>query len=84
MEAVLVALLAAAPAAFVTWLIAARRLSGTVKSSEAADLWKESASIREWSRARIDALEKENHELRERIAVLEMRLSQVDGIDASE
>ena len=47
------------------WLVKARQLSGRIATSEAEDLWAESAAIRadcwkqlELARARIEALEK--------------------------
>lgn len=75
------------------YLVAARRFSGKIGSSEAADLWKESASIREWSKARIESLERENGHLYtvidkmrserekdlQRIASLETRLNIYEG-----
>lgn len=39
------------------YLVAARRFSGKVETTEAKDLWKEAGRIREWSSARITALE---------------------------
>lgn len=40
----------------VTYLIAARRLSGKIGSSDATELWQESRSIRDWSKAQIEML----------------------------
>lgn len=39
-----------------TYLIAARRLSGKIGSSEASELWQESRSMRDWSQAQIESL----------------------------
>lgn len=68
------------------YLLAVRRFSGRIESTEASELWQESRSIRDWSKARIDALEQENDRLhehlasaRERIAKLEARLGQMEG-----
>jgi hypothetical protein len=54
-----------------SYIIAARRFSGKIETTEAKDLWAESKAIRDWSRERIEALEarvllleKENRELR--------------------
>jgi hypothetical protein len=47
----------------VTWLLAMRRFSGKIETTEARDLWAESASIREWSRQRIEALERRVNDL---------------------
>jgi len=57
----------------VTYLLAARRLSGRVGSSEASELWAESRSIREWSQARIEALNVEVEVLRTRIGLVEQQ-----------
>jgi hypothetical protein len=69
-----VALVAALAAPVVTYLVAARRFSGKIETTEAADLWKESRDIRKWSRDRIELLEsrvqyleEENEELRRRL-----------------
>lgn len=70
----IVALIAALAAPIATYIVAARRFSGKVETTEAADLWKESRDIRKWSRERIEQLERrvthleeENEELRERL-----------------
>jgi regulator of replication initiation timing len=55
--ALLVALLGVIFAPLLTYVVAARRFSGEISHSEATDLWKESASIREDYRQRIDTLE---------------------------
>jgi hypothetical protein len=72
-----------------TYVVSARRFGGEVGSSEAKDLWAESRSIRDWSATRIDALERENKDLREgrmqdreRIALLEAKLEQITGENA--
>lgn len=39
-----------------TYLVAARRLSGKIGSSEASELWQESRSMRDWSQAQIELL----------------------------
>lgn len=39
-----------------TYIVAARKLQGSVKNSEATDLWEESRSIRQWSSERITEL----------------------------
>lgn len=86
-------IVAAVVAAVGAYLAAYRRFSGRIGSSEASELWKESTSIREWSRARIEALERENEHCREmvdklreermhdleRIARLESRLQMFEG-----
>lgn len=53
-----------------TYLVAARKLSGKIGSSDASELWQESRSIRDWSQtqiatltARVAAVEQQNAEL---------------------
>ena len=55
------------------YLLAARKLSGKVATSEATDLWAESKSIRDWSTARIGALDAELVVLRTRISLCEQQ-----------
>jgi chromosome segregation ATPase len=55
------------------YLLAARKLSGKVATSDATDLWAESRSIREWSTARIGALDMEVSLLRARIGLVEQQ-----------
>lgn len=63
------------------YLLAARRFSGKIASSDATDLWAESRSIREWSQnqldqltARVRVVENENTALREQVANLSKQL----------
>lgn len=63
------------------YLVAARRFSGKIASSDATDLWAESRSIREWSQnqldqltARVRVVENENTALREQVANLSKQL----------
>lgn len=66
----------------IPYLIAVRRFSGRVDSSDAADLWTESRSIREWSQARIAELNQEVLSLRSRVGKFEndnIELSQENG-----
>jgi hypothetical protein len=68
------AIIAAAAAVLgpaLTYIIGVRRLSGRIGTSEAEQLWAESASIREYLNERIDFLEAKNRLLEERIALLE-------------
>lgn len=53
----IIALVAALAAPVVTYIVAARRFSGKIETTEAADLWKESRDIRKWSKERIESLE---------------------------
>lgn len=66
-----VAIIVGLAAPVISYLIAARRFSGKIETTEARDLWAESKSIRDWSRKRIESLEervldleKENRNLR--------------------
>lgn len=61
----------AAISALVTYLVAARGLSGKIKNSDAEELWAESRSIREWSTSRVK-------ELNEHVASLENRLNELE------
>lgn len=55
-----------------TYIVAARKLQGSVKNSEATDLWAESRAIREWSAERIT-------QLGGTVAGLETRLAGVEA-----
>lgn len=66
-----VALVAAVAAPLVTYLVAARRFSGKIQSSDAEQLWLESRSIRDWSSKRIDDLNAHVGQLEGRIHALE-------------
>lgn len=81
--------LGAVVTAVVTWLVAVRKMGGTVKSSEASQLWDESSKIRDWATKRLEFVEAENIQLRKelqtereartedskRIAALEARIT---------
>lgn len=64
-------LIAALAGPVVAYLVAARRFSGKIQTTEATDLWEESRSIREWSRERMNELEAKNTALEKRIKHLE-------------
>lgn len=53
--------------ALVTYLVAARNLSGKIKNSDAAQLWAESKSIREWSAERVKELDLHIERLEKRL-----------------
>jgi chromosome segregation ATPase len=55
----------------VTYLVAVRRFSGKIGSSDAEDLWKESRSIRQWSKERIEELNTLVGRLEARVGVVE-------------
>lgn len=56
-----------------TYLIAARRLSGRIKDSEASELWAESRSIRDWTTERVRELTQHVDQLETRITELEVK-----------
>lgn len=72
MDPVIGVLVVALVGPLVTYLVAVRRLSGKVASSEATELWAESKSIRDWSSARIT-------ELNGVVSRLEMRVARCEG-----
>lgn len=67
MDPALLALVGSLAAALGGYLVATRRLSGRINTTEAADLWKESGEIRKWSQGRIDAQDAKIARLEERI-----------------
>jgi chromosome segregation ATPase len=70
-DPVLGVLVAAFISALGAYLIAARRFSGKIGSSDAAELWLESRSIRDWSSARILELNQLVGKLEGRVDVVE-------------
>lgn len=56
------------------YIVAARRFSGKIGTSDAAQLWKESKDIRDWSTKRLEAADAEIGELRERVDHLWTRI----------
>jgi hypothetical protein len=86
--ALIVALAAALIGPVVTFLVAARRLSGRIGTSDASDLWTEGAAMRRVLQERLtaeearrvvaeercDRLETENRELRRRVFDLELEI----------
>jgi septal ring factor EnvC (AmiA/AmiB activator) len=67
------------------YLVAAHRMSGKIATTEAAQLWAESASIREWSAARIDKCDQEilrlNTELDKTKAELEVAKKEIRRLE---
>jgi len=70
-DPVWVAAIAAAAGPLGAYLIAARRFSGKIGSSDASELWEESRSIRDWSKARIEELNALVGRLEGRVTVVE-------------
>lgn len=66
-----VALVAALAAPVVSYLVAARRFSGKIETTEAKELWAESRSIRDWSIKRIEILNDLVSKLETRVRLLE-------------
>ena len=54
-----------------TYLIAARKVSGRIKDSDATELWAESKSIRDWSAERMRELTEHGEELEGRLKTVE-------------
>lgn len=71
MDPTLVAAVAAVAGPLCAYLVAAKRFSGKIASSDAADLWKESSAIREWSGTQITALSSNVARLEQRVQALE-------------
>lgn len=71
MDPTLIAIIAAIAAPLVTYLVAARRFSGKIESSDAKELWAESRAIRDWSQGRIAVLDATVTRLETRVGVLE-------------
>ncbi len=96
MDAGTVAIVVALVGPLFGYLAAARKMSGRIQTTEASDLWAESASIREWSASRIktlnalvaklenrvDELEQEREELISDKLSLMRRLSDCEAICA--
>lgn len=75
----LIPLVAALAGPIVAYLVAARRFSGKIQTTEATDLWQESRAIREWSRERMNELEAKNELLEKRIEHLEAENADLHG-----
>jgi chromosome segregation ATPase len=67
----IIAVVAAVAAPLGAYLVAARRFSGKIETSDAKQLWHESRSIREWSVKRIAELNGVIRTLEGRVASLE-------------
>lgn len=76
-DATLVAIVVALISPLASYLIAARKLSGRIKDSDATELWAESRSIREWSMERVKELDRHIDQLEARIVEVEKRNTQL-------
>lgn len=61
------------------YLMAARKMSGKIATTEAHDLWEESRAIREWSAARIDKCDEEIQALREQLREAKNRITHLES-----
>lgn len=78
MTTTVIAILAAIAAPLGAYLVAARRFSGRIESSDAKELWEESRSIRDWSQDRIRELTREVAQLREELRVARGRIAELE------
>jgi chromosome segregation ATPase len=79
MDPVTAALVLALIGPIAAYVLAARRLSGKIETSEAKDLWAESRSIRDWSQKRIEGLNDEITKLQLRVSILETSNEELIG-----
>lgn len=54
-----------------TYIVAARKLSGRIRDSDATELWAESRSIREWSAERVKELADHSEQVEARLGEME-------------
>jgi uncharacterized coiled-coil DUF342 family protein len=73
MDPVVGVILAAVVGPMGAYIVAARKMSGQIKDSEATELWAESRSIREWSTSRVKELDDHVNELELRLTELEIK-----------
>jgi hypothetical protein len=63
------------------YVVVARKLSGNIsRSSDAANVWEESASIREFYRAEVVELRSRLHSLEEENALLRARVTKLERV----
>lgn len=70
-----------AATALVTWLSNRRRQAGTVRSSEAGELWSAYDKVMERVERDNSQLREENGKLRDRVAVLEHEVERIPGLE---
>ncbi len=72
------AILAALIGAGASYVVAARRFSGKIETTEAKELWAESRAIRKWSQERIETLNLTISRLETRNVELEARVEHLE------
>lgn len=72
------AVVAALVGALTSYIVAARRFSGKIETTEAKELWAESRAIRKWSQERIETLNTTVARLEARNAELETRVEHLE------
>lgn len=75
----LVAVIAAVAAPIGAYLLAARKMSGRIRTSDASDLWAESRDIREDYKAQLEKANERTSRLEDRVARLERTNAELVG-----
>jgi peptidoglycan hydrolase CwlO-like protein len=75
--ALAVALVGAVIGPVITWKIAKRQKSGTIQTSEAADLWRESESLRKEYKDRAERLEGQLEEVNRKLDIMTKELNKL-------
>lgn len=73
------AVAAALVGALASYIVAARRFSGKIETTEAKELWAESRAIRKWSQERIETLNATVARLETRNSELEQRVDHLEA-----
>lgn len=82
-EPVAAAIIAAILGPIGAYVVAARKMSGKIGTSDADQLWAESKAIRDWSTNRLEAQENEIRDLRSALSDLTSRCSRLENENAS-
>lgn len=77
-DPILGVIIAALVAPIGAYLLAAKRMSGKIGTTEAATLWEESRAIREWSAARIDKCDEEILRLKVELEKAKARIAELE------
>lgn len=77
-DPILGVIIAALVAPIGAYLLAAKRMSGKIGTTEAATLWEESRAIREWSAARIDKCDEEILRLKTELEKAKARIAELE------